>query len=675
MSERWDVGRALALAALFRLLQGAGRGCAEPFLPLYLRLLGLPAPLLGAAAGARLLAALAVPLCCPRGRAGRLPLLLTAGSALGSVGASLALTLIPPAGHTGHTGCSLQLGLPGARPAPLPSGLPSALPSPVPSPVPGPVPRPVPTAVPGPVPSPGRSSDRVLNPSAPPHTRAVPGRAGTTAADVSAASREPAVRSSASQGLLGTAGALQERGRGAGEGDPKGKGSLDGSSGRTVEGIDQQTPEPGGPASYGPPSPGLQEETPGSAATNLADNAEESLNATASNEAVLFKTALPAVADAHVSENLSDSRDASSEAAQSISQDREYQVFLMVLCAVVLWELLATFLEWAMDENVYEYLDFADATDRHGRLWPWGCAGAAAGACGVSVLVDRLPCSFGGSIPRLAVHFYAHAVLVLLSLAVSISFPSRAPGRSARAPGLPKALSLLRGHGRALLLAGTLFLVGAASSASHNFLPWQLQDQGSSELLVGLWVALGPLAELALHPLGPRLLRALPGGGAEALGLGALAAQLLSYSLLRVPWAALPLQALSGLGSGALRWHTQGTARDVATPGTERALLALLRALGTAGAGLGSLGAGFVVQHLGLPVLLQASCVGLGIWTLFFLIVRSRLPQQRKLNYSQLLAADSSEMSDSEEESEDWLVKAMKDESFNRNWIQQHGIN
>uniref|UniRef100_A0A8U8AXK7 Uncharacterized protein n=1 Tax=Geospiza parvula TaxID=87175 RepID=A0A8U8AXK7_GEOPR len=294
MSERWDVGRALALAALFRLLQGAGRGCAEPFLPLYLRLLGLPAPLLGAAAGARLLAALAVPLCCPRGRAGRLPLLLTAGSAPGSVGASLALTLIPPAGHTGHTGCSLQLGLPGARPAPLPSGLPSALPSPVPSPVPGPVPRPVPTAVPGPVPSPGRSSDRVLNPSAPPHTRAVPGR---------------------------------------------------------------------------------------------------------------------------------------------------------------------------------------------------------------------------------------------------------------------------------------------------------------------------------------------------------------------------------------------GTARDVATPGTERALLALLRALGTAGAGLGSLGAGFVVQHLGLPVLLQASCVGLGIWTLFFLIVRSRLPQQRKLNYSQLLAADSSEMSDSEEESEDWLVKAMKDESFNRNWIQQHGIN
>ncbi|XP_068066072.1 major facilitator superfamily domain-containing protein 6-like, partial [Anomalospiza imberbis] len=644
MSERWDVGRALALAALFRLLQGAARGCAEPFLPLYLRLLGLPAPLVGAAAGARLLAALAVPLCCPRGR-GRL---LLAGSVLGSAGASLALTLIPPAGSTGDAGCdrSQQLGLPGSPPSPLS------------------------------VPSPGTGSDRALNPSALPHTRAVPGGAGTAAADVLAAGRKPAVGSSTSQGLLSTTGALQERDRGVGEGDAKGKGSLDGPSGWTVKGIDQQTLEPGGPASYRPPFPELQEETLGSAATDLADNAEESLNATESNEPALFKTALPAVEDAHLSGNLSDSRDVSLEAVQSISQDREYQVFLMVLGAVVLWELLATFLEWTMDERVYEYLDFVDATGRYGRLWLWGSVGMTAGACGVSVLVDRLDCSFGGSIPRLAVHFYGYAVLVMLSLVVSVFFSSHVARQSARAPGLAKALSLLRGDSRALLFAGTVFLVGAASSATHNFLLWQLQDQGSSELLMGLWVALGPLAELAFHPFRAQLLRALPGSGVEVLGLGVLAAQLLSYSLLRAPWAALPMQALSGLSSGALGWRLEGTVGDVALPGTERALRALLRGLSAGGAGLGSLGGGFVLQRFGLPVLLQASCVGLGLWILFFVIVRSKLPQQRKINYSRLLAADSSEMSDSEEENEkDWLVKAMKDESFNRNWIQQHGIN
>uniref|UniRef100_A0A8C3UUP8 MF6LB protein n=1 Tax=Catharus ustulatus TaxID=91951 RepID=A0A8C3UUP8_CATUS len=293
MSERWDVGRALALAALFRLLQGAARGCAEPFLPLYLRLLGLSAPLVGAAAGARQLAALAVLLCCPRGRAGRL---LLAGSVLGSAGASLALTLIPPAGGTGRTGCdsSLQLGLPGS----LPSALPSTLLVPLP------------TAVPSP---------------------------------------------------------------------------------RTI--------------------------------------------------------------------------------------------------------------------------------------------------------------------------------------------PVSSLGRSS---------------------------YGALNST---------------------------------------------------------------------PWAALPVQALAGLSSGALRWRLQGTVGDIATPGTERALHALLGGLCAGGAGLGSFGGGFVVQRFGLAVLFQASCVGLGLWILFIVIVQSRLPRQRKINYSRLLAADSSEMSDSEEENEkDWLVKAMKDESFNRNWIQQHGI-
>ncbi|NXA90190.1 MF6LA protein, partial [Melanocharis versteri] len=139
------------------------------------------------------------------------------------------------------------------------------------------------------------------------------------------------------------------------------------------------------------------------------------------------------------------------------------------------------------------------ATDRYGRLWLWSSAGAAAGACGVSVLVDQLGCSLGGSIPRLAVHFYAYAVLAMLSLLVSVFFPGHIPGKSARAPRLAKALSLLRGDGRALLFAGTVFLVGAARSAEHNFLLWQLQDQGGSELLMGLWVALGPLAELALH--------------------------------------------------------------------------------------------------------------------------------------------------------------------------------
>ncbi|NWW72491.1 MF6LA protein, partial [Climacteris rufus] len=137
-------------------------------------------------------------------------------------------------------------------------------------------------------------------------------------------------------------------------------------------------------------------------------------------------------------------------------------------------------------------------TDRYGRLWVWSSLGGAAGACGVAVLVEQLPCSLGRSIPRLAAHFYSFSILVMLSLLVSVSFPDHSPSKSPRAPGMARALSLLWGDGRALLFAGTLFVVGAASSAGHNFLLWQLQDQGGSELLMGLCVAVGLLAELGL---------------------------------------------------------------------------------------------------------------------------------------------------------------------------------
>ncbi|NWI54866.1 MF6LA protein, partial [Calyptomena viridis] len=139
------------------------------------------------------------------------------------------------------------------------------------------------------------------------------------------------------------------------------------------------------------------------------------------------------------------------------------------------------------------------ATDRYSRLWVWSYLGAAAGACGVAALVDQLNCFLSGSISRLAVHFYGYAVLVTLSLLVSVFFPVHTPRKTDHVPRTAKALALLWSDGRALLYASTIFLTGAASSAGHNFLFWQMQDQGSSELLMGLSVATGLFAELLLY--------------------------------------------------------------------------------------------------------------------------------------------------------------------------------
>ncbi|NXK08479.1 MF6LB protein, partial [Herpetotheres cachinnans] len=593
MSEQWDVGRALALSGLFRVLQGAGRACAAPFLTLYLRHLGLPAPLVGVVAGAQhLAAALWAPLCsrCPRGRRKRR--LLVASSLLGSAGAGLLLTLIPPAhGDAGYRYCNASQ-QPGDRGAA--------------------------TALPGP----GTSSYSVLGVSAVTNAKAVSKETMKSTAAVLIASGKPTLTSSAFQGSSGLTGTLDKKGRGVGEDDTKTNGYLDGPSGW---------------------------------ATSLS----------------LFKTTLPTVGDTYVSGNLSenqkDAQGVGFEAVRNIFLDREHQIFLIVLGTVVLWELLATSLEWTVNESLYEYLDFVDATDRYGRLWIWSYLGASVGACSIAIFVDQLNCFPGSTITRLAVHFYGYALLITLSLLVSVFFPVHIPKKTDRVNKTAKALALLWSDSQAILYAITVFLTGMAGSAVHNFLFWQMQDRGSSELYMGLSVAVGLLAEVLLYFFKGKLLRTFSSSKIVAVSLSLLAVQLLCYSFLWTVWSVLLIQVLSAFSSGALWWVVNMTVDDIATPGMERSLHAVLQGLCYGGgASLGSFAGGFVVKHFGLAVLYRACCVCLVLWLFLFLIVQPKLPRQKKINYSRLLAADSSDMSDSDEENErDWLVKAMKDESFN----------
>ncbi|XP_026717057.1 major facilitator superfamily domain-containing protein 6-like, partial [Athene cunicularia] len=573
---------------------------------------------------------------------------------LGSAGAALLLTLIPPAGRAeGHNYCngSGQQGDRGA--AATVSGA-------------------------------GVSGYSVLSMSAVTNAKTVSKETMKTTADVLIVSRKPALTSSAFQGSFGLTDTREEKGRGLGEGDAMTNGYLDGPSGWTtsVKAVNWETQEPEMPASYRPTLRGLEKETSslGSAAIDLAGNADGTLYATESKELSLFKTTFPTVGDTYVSGNLSDqqkdTQDVSLEGVQNIFQDREYQIFLMVLGAVVLWELLATSLEWTVDESLYEYLDFIDATDKYGKLWIWSYLGASAGACSIAVFVDQLNCFLSSTTTRLAVHFYGYALLVTLSLLVCVFFPIHVPRKTDRVNRTTKALALLCSDGQAILYAITVFLTGAAGSAVHNFLFWQMQDRGSSELYMGLYVAVGLLAELLLYFFKGKLLRTFSGSKIAAVSLSLLAVQLLCYSFLWTAWSVLLIQILSAFSSGALWWVVNMTVDDIATPGMERSLHAVLQGLCYGGgASLGSFAGGFVVKHFGLAVLYSACSVCLVLWLFMFLVVQSKLPRQKKINYSRLLAADSSDMSDSDEDNErDWLVKAMKDETFNRSWSQQHGI-
>ncbi|XP_076121419.1 major facilitator superfamily domain-containing protein 6-like [Alosa pseudoharengus] len=355
--------------------------------------------------------------------------------------------------------------------------------------------------------------------------------------------------------------------------------------------------------------------------------------------------------------------------------DAQHQLFFLVLIVIGLWEIAAAPLQWTADDGLYDYLDFVDATDRHGRVWMWRLLGGACGVFGVGLLVSNLDCFlFGGtSVPRGAVHFFGYALLMLVVVPEAAFLPlylnrKQVLQRGGRTNNGVKALRLVRDDPRAILCAVTACLVGAASAAVEDFLPWQIQDGGGSELHVGTALGVALLSQVTFPPMlrSGRVLRILgPHGRILLLGAAARALQCLYYSFLRGPWAVLPAQALDCLSAGAFWWALEAQCEDVATPGTERAVRRVYQALALdLGAGLGSFAGGLVVQRFGIAVLFQGLSAGLGLWCVILGLLQWKVPRQRRINYSRLLAADASEVSDTESEQErDWLDKAIQEEN------------
>lgn len=350
--------------------------------------------------------------------------------------------------------------------------------------------------------------------------------------------------------------------------------------------------------------------------------------------------------------------------------DVQHQLFFLILIAVSVWEVASAPLDWTADDGLYEYLDFADAADRHSSTGVWGFLGTACGVAGAGLLVSQLRCLVAAETPRSVVHFFCYAALVALTLPVAYFLPLYLNKKRGRADGLLKAVQLVRGSPRALLCAVTTLLVGAGTSAVDNFLLWQMQDCRSTELHMGLSLALGLLAQLAFPLIAGRLSKVLSPARVLTVGAAGLGVQCFYYSFLWGPWAALPAQVLSCFSGGALWWAVQVQCDDVATPGAERSVKRVYTALTLdLGRGLGSFTGGFVVQRLGLAWLFRLVALALMAWCVCLPLLQFKAPRQRRINYSRLLAADASEASDSESEQErDWLDKAMEDDKSNNNY-------
>lgn len=345
------------------------------------------------------------------------------------------------------------------------------------------------------------------------------------------------------------------------------------------------------------------------------------------------------------------------------AMDSQHQLFFLTLITVAGWEFASAPLEWTADDGLYEYLDYADASDHYTSNGVWSLLGKACGVGGVGLLVSQLSCLVAGRTPRSAVHFFCYAGVAALALPAAMYLPLYLNKKRNRANGHLKAAQLVRGSPRALLCAVSTLLVGVAGSAVDDFLLWQMQDHGSSELHMGLSLALAQLSQACFPLLAGRVSKLLRPGRVLAVGAACLGLQCLYYSFLWGPWAALPAQALSFFSSGALSWAVKNQCEDVATPGAERSVRRVYSALSLhLGGGLGSIAGGLVAQRFGLTWLFRGIAAGLILWCTCLPLLQWNSPRQRRINYSRLLAADASEASDSDSDQErDWLDKALED--------------
>lgn len=352
------------------------------------------------------------------------------------------------------------------------------------------------------------------------------------------------------------------------------------------------------------------------------------------------------------------------------TMDAQHQLFFLILIIVSVWELVAAPLEWTADDGLYEYLDFADASDHYSRTRVWSLLGAACGVGGAGLVVSQLRCLLAGQIPRSAVHFFCYTGLAALALPVAAYLPLYLNKKRNKVSRLLKAVQLVRGSPCALLGAVTTLLVGMAGSAVDNFLLWQMQDHGSSELHMGLSLALALLSQAAFPLLVGRMSRLFSPGRVLVFGAASLSVQCFYYSFLWGPWVVLPAQLLSCFSSGALWWAVNVQCDDVAIPGAERSVRRVSNVLSPClGSGLGSVAGGFVVQRFGLAWLFRGLAVALLVWCVCLPVLQWRAPRQRRINYSRLLAADASEASDSGSDQErDWLDKAMEDDRSNNKY-------
>lgn len=119
------------------------------------------------------------------------------------------------------------------------------------------------------------------------------------------------------------------------------------------------------------------------------------------------------------------------------------------------------------------------------------------------------------------------------------------------------------------------FLVGALES----FLFWYLIDLGSTQILLGLCLAINCVSEIFMFSISGRILTKIGVVGCTYAMLLAFCIRFVGYSLLTNPWYALPLELLNGVTFSLFWAAVSSYTKIISPPGTSGTMQGLVNSI------------------------------------------------------------------------------------------------
>jgi predicted MFS family arabinose efflux permease len=214
--------------------------------------------------------------------------------------------------------------------------------------------------------------------------------------------------------------------------------------------------------------------------------------------------------------------------------------------------------------------------------------------------------------------FYGYFILSLGTLIVASRLPV---GHSKTSQQFWQDLRLMLTNRQWILFLMTMFIGGMSLAFVLNFSFLYLDSLGASETLMGLSLTVTTIGEMPLWFFSDRLLNRWGSWGLLIVSLTACAVQAFTFSFVRIPWLALPIQLIQGLAFSAMWTAGVSYAAQIAPEGTKATAQGVLAAVAMGlRSAVGAFVGGILYDSLGAASMFRVGGVCALVGLLLFVI-------------------------------------------------------